>query len=81
LLLIKIVLFITEFSTYEVKNYNKERHPKTYAGRSGSYLFTNIITNRQYVGSTVEFYTRLKDPILIVSVFTVEAKLLFIFQY
>src|ERR1700749_2853520 len=48
--------------TYDLKN-NKEaeNHPRRLAGTSGCYLFTNILTNQQYIGSSIDLYNRFKS--------------------
>lgn len=48
--------------TYNLNNNIKsENHPRKLAGISGCYLFTNVITNQQYIGSSIDLYNRFKS--------------------
>jgi hypothetical protein len=47
-----------------LKNINTKEtnnHPRNLAGMSGCYLFTNIVTNQQYIGSSIDLYNRFKS--------------------
>jgi hypothetical protein len=48
--------------TYNLK-ITKElvKHPNFFLGLSGCYLFTNVVNNQQYIGSTFDLYNRFKS--------------------
>jgi hypothetical protein len=41
-----------------------ENHPRSFSGKSGTYLFTNLITNPQYIGSSIDLYNRYKSHMI-----------------
>lgn len=52
----------SKFRTFNLNNnIEVENHPRKLAGISGSYLFTNVETNQQYIGSSIDLYNRLKS--------------------
>jgi hypothetical protein len=58
----------TILTTYPLYNVNNNKnsfyHPKDFAGMAGCYVFTNTITDQQYVGSSIDIYTRFKDHVV-----------------
>nr|UEK25968.1 hypothetical protein [Mutinus fleischeri] len=49
---------------YLLHSNQADNHPRKFAGISGTYLFTNLITNQQYIGSSIDLYNRYKSHII-----------------
>lgn len=59
----RTVKYIVSYKSYRLYRNSNENHPRNYAGVSGTYLFTNLITNQQYIGSSIDLYSRYKSHI------------------
>jgi hypothetical protein len=56
--------YVYSDTSYKLNSNQTEKHPRNFSGKSGTYLFTNLITNQQYIGSSIDLYNRYKTHMI-----------------